>query len=480
VTEERVLVVDDEPGMREFLRIMLEKMGYQAEATDSGEDAIRRLEQGRFNLVICDLKMPRVSGMEVLRKSKEIRPSAPVIMITAFGTTESAVEAMKLGAYDYISKPFKVDEIQLVINKALEKARLVEENIQLKRELKNKYGFHQLIGLSEPMRKVYELIRQVAPSKSNILISGESGTGKELVAKAIHYNSPRRNYPFLAVNCASIPETLLESELFGHTRGAFTGAYQTKRGVFELSDQGSIFLDEIAEMTPALQAKLLRVIEDKSFRKVGGEQEITVDVRIIAATNRDPEKEIAAGKFREDLYYRLNVIRIHLPLLRERKEDIPILAQHFLEKYVRELKKPIIKISEEVEQIFLKYHWPGNVRELENVIERAVSLERTEVILPESIPEKIRCPEGRIDLASSFQIPLQGMDLEKTLADIERKLIKESLVQTQGVKTKAAELLGLSFRSFRYRVTKLGIAHELGLEDQEEEKEPEPNIPEED
>jgi len=473
--EERVLVVDDEPGMKEFLKIMLEKMGYQADAADSGEDAIKRLEQGKYKLVICDLKMPRISGMEVLRRSKEVNPEVPVIMITAFGTAESAVEAMKLGAYDYISKPFKVDEIQLVINKALEKARLLEENIQLKRELKNKYGFHQLIGLSEPMRKIYEIIRQTAPTKSNILISGESGTGKELVAKAIHYNSPRRNHPLLTVNCASIPESLLESELFGHTRGAFTGAYQSKRGVFELADQGSIFLDEISEMTPGLQAKLLRVIEDKSFRKVGGEQELKVDVRIIAATNRDIEKEIKTGRFREDLFYRLNVIHIHLPPLRERKEDIPILAQHFLEKYSAEMKKPIRKISKEAEEMLIKYHWPGNVRELENVIERAVSMEKTEAILPESITEKVRCPENVLDLASSFQIPSQGINLEKTMENLERKMLKEALLQSRGNQTRAAELLGLSFRSFRYRIKKLGIDKEMGLKNEDEEKEQEPN-----
>jgi len=473
--EERVLVVDDEPGMKEFLKIMLEKMGYQADAADSGEDAIKRLEQGKYKLVICDLKMPRISGMEVLRRSKEVNPEVPVIMITAFGTAESAVEAMKLGAYDYISKPFKVDEIQLVINKALEKARLLEENIQLKRELKNKYGFHQLIGLSEPMRKIYEIIRQTAPTKSNILISGESGTGKELVAKAIHYNSPRRNHPLLTVNCASIPESLLESELFGHTRGAFTGAYQSKRGVFELADQGSIFLDEISEMTPGLQAKLLRVIEDKSFRKVGGEQELKVDVRIIAATNRDIEKEIKTGRFREDLFYRLNVIHIHLPPLRERKEDIPILAQHFLEKYSAEMKKPIRKISKEAEEMLIKYHWPGNVRELENVIERAVSMEKTEAILPESITEKVRCPENVLDLASSFQIPSQGINLEKTMENLERKMLKEALLQSRGNQTRAAELLGLSFRSFRYRIKKLGIDQEMGLKNEDEEKEQEPN-----
>ncbi len=481
MSEERVLVVDDEPGMREFLKILLEKMGYSAEAADSGEDALKRLEQGRFNLVVCDLKMPRVNGMEVLRRSKEINPEAPVIMVTAFGSAESAVEAMKLGASDYISKPFKVDEIQLVIVKALEKARLLEENIQLKRELKNKYGFQQLIGLSEPMRKIYELIRQVAPTKSNVLISGESGTGKELVAKALHYNSPRRNYAMLTVNCASIPESLLESELFGHTRGAFTGAYQTKRGVFELADHGSIFLDEISEMTPALQAKLLRVIEDRSFRKVGGEQELKVDVRIIAATNRDLEKYIAEGGFREDLYYRLNVIRIPLPPLRERKEDIPILARHFLEKYAKELKKPVKKVSEEAEQLFLKYNWPGNVRELENVIERAVSLEQTEVILPESIPDKVRGREAALGLIASLTLPPTGLDLEKTLEEIERKLLKEALLQSRGVRSQAAEMLGLSFRAFRYRLIKLELDKEPGFngKDEDGDKELTEEIPKE-
>jgi len=465
---ERVLVVDDESGMREFLKIMLEKNGYQVEGSDSGEDALKKIEQGSYDLVICDLKMPRVSGLEVLRRSKEINPEAPVIMITAFGSTESAVEAMKLGAYDYITKPFKVDEMQFVLNKALEKARLVEENIQLKKELKSKYGFHQLVGVSEPMRKIYELIRQVSATKSNVLISGESGTGKELVAKAVHYNSSRRANPFVVVNCASIPETLLESEMFGHTRGAFTGAYQAKRGMFELADQGTIFLDEIADMPLSLQAKLLRVIEDKSFRRVGGEQEIKVDVRVLAATNKNIEKEVSDGKFREDLYYRLNVMRIHIPALRERMEDIPILAQHFLQKYAQELGKPIKKISEEAEQLLLRASWPGNVRELENVIERAVSLEKAEVILPENLPEKFRQPAEPLGQLAEFTIPPGGIDLEKTLEEIERKMIKEALVQSQGVKTKAAEMLGLSFRSFRYRVSKLGL--ELGGDEEEAEE----------
>jgi two-component system, NtrC family, response regulator PilR len=462
---ERILVVDDESGMREFLKIMLEKMGYQVDSSDSGEDAIKKIEQGRHDLVICDLKMPRISGLEVLRRSKETNPEAPVLMITAFGSAESAVEAMKLGAYDYITKPFKVDEMQFVIHKAMEKARLLEENIQLKKELKGKYGFQQLIGVSEPMRKVYELIRQVSATKSNVLISGESGTGKELVAKAIHYNSPRRNYAFVVVNCASIPENLLESEMFGHTRGAFTGAYQAKRGMFEIADQGTIFLDEIADMPLSLQAKLLRVIEDKSFRRVGGEQEIKVDARIIAASNRDLEKQVKLDRFREDLYYRLNVIRIWLPPLRERKEDIPILAQHFLEKYVQEINKPIKKISEAVDHALLSYNWPGNVRELENVIERAVSMEKTEVILPESLPEKISSPQAGLGTISGIDMPGEGIDLEKTIEEIERKIIKEALVRSRGVKVKAAEMLGLSFRSFRYRVSKLGI--DLGDDDGE-------------
>ena len=454
---EQILVVDDEKGMREFLKIMLEKSGASVDSSESGEDAVRKIEQKSYDLVICDLKMPRVSGLEVLRRSKEVNPEAPVIMITAFGSAESAVEAMKLGAYDYITKPFKVDEMEFVINKALEKARLLEENIQLKKELKSRYGFHQLIGFSEPMRKIYELIRQVSATKSNVLISGESGTGKELVAKAIHYNSGRRSNPFVIVNCASIPETLLESEMFGHTRGAFTGAYQAKRGMFELADQGTIFLDEIADMPLSLQAKLLRVIEDQSFRRVGGEEEIKVDVRILAATNRDIEKESKEGKFRDDLYYRLNVIRVHIPSLRERKEDIPILATHFLEKYAAELQKPIKKISIEAEQALLRYNWPGNVRELENVIERAVSLEKCEVVLPESLPDKVKSPGQPAQSLAGIEIPSQGIDMERALLDLERRMIKEALVQSHGVKTKAAELLGLSFRSFRYRVSKLGL-----------------------
>ena len=467
---EKVLIVDDEPGMREFLQIMLEKMGFEVVASPSGEDAINRLENSHFDLIICDLKLPRVSGMEVLRKSKEINPEVPVIMITAFGSPESAVEAMKLGAYDYITKPFKLDEIQLVINKALEKARLLEENIQLRKELKTKYGFDQLVGVSEPMRRIYQLIRQVAPTNSNVLISGESGTGKELVAKAIHYNSPRRSYPFLVVNCASIPETLLESELFGHTKGAFTGAYQARRGMFELAHKGTIFLDEIAEMPLSLQAKLLRVIEEKSFRRLGGEEEIKVDVRIISATNRELEKEVEEGRFREDLYYRLNVIRIHLPPLRERKEDLPILARHFLEKYSKVLRKPIKKISQEAEELLLQYHWPGNVRELENTIERAVSLESGEIILPESLPEKIQSSGEKIIPNSLLTLPPEGIDLEKTLADIEKKLLKEALIRTKGNKTKAAQLLGISFRSFRYRLAKLGLEQEKTLEEIESDE----------
>ena len=461
---EKILVVDDEAGMREFLQIMLEKMGFEVVASPSGEDAINRLENSHFDLIICDLKLPKIGGMEVLRKSKEINPEVPVIMITAFGSPESAVEAMKLGAYDYITKPFKLDEIQLVINKALEKARLLEENIQLRKELKTKYGFDQLVGLSEPMRRIYQLIRQIAPTNSNILISGESGTGKELVAKAIHYNSPRRSHPFLVVNCASIPETLLESELFGHTKGAFTGAYQARRGMFELAHKGTIFLDEIAEMPLSLQAKLLRVIEEKSFRRLGGEEEIRVDVRIITATNRDLEKEVEEGRFREDLYYRLNVIRIHLPPLRERKEDIPILARHFLEKYRKALNKQIKKISQEAEEILLRYHWPGNVRELENTIERAVSLETGEVILPESLPEKIRSSSQEFVPSSWVQLPEEGINLEKALEEIEKKLLKEALIRTKGNKTKAAKLLGISFRSFRYRLAKLGLEQNFGRE----------------
>jgi two-component system response regulator PilR (NtrC family) len=452
-----ILVVDDELSMRQFLEIMLKKENYQVDTAADGEEAIEKMKISPYDLVICDIMMPRIGGMEVLRRARELNSEAMVIMITAFASTETAVEAMKLGAYDYITKPFQVDEIKLVISNALERSRLLRENIRLKRELKTKYVFENLVGASAPMLKIYDLIRQVAPTRSNVLISGESGTGKELVARAIHFNSPRRDGPFITVNCGAIPRELLESELFGHKKGAFTGAYQHKKGLFAVADHGTIFLDEIAEVPTDIQVKLLRAIEDKTFKPVGGVEDLSVDVRVIAATNRNLEQEVQKGNFREDLYYRLNVIRIHLPPLRERKEDIPSLAQHFLEIYSREINKQVKKISREAEEVLLSYDYPGNVRELENIIERAISLEKSEVLLPESLYDKLQGRPAPVTSQSLPEIPREGLNLEGVLNDVERRLILEALRRTGGVKKEAAKLLGLSFRSFRYRFDKLGI-----------------------
>jgi len=453
-----LLIVDDELSMREFLEILLRKEGYGVSTASQGEEALALLERHTYDLVICDIMMPRVDGMQVLRRVKETSPGTQVVMITAFASTETAVEAMKIGAYDYITKPFKVDEIKLCLSKALEKSRLVRENTLLRQELMSQYSFENLVGSSRPMLELYEMVRQVATTRSNVLLSGESGTGKELVAKAIHYLSPRREKPFLTVNCGAIPRELMESELFGHKKGAFTGAYQHKKGLFEMADQGTIFLDEIGELDPSIQVKLLRAIQDKTFKAVGGLEDVLVDVRVIAATNLDLEAAVAQSRFREDLYYRLNVIRLRMPPLRERKEDIPLLARHFLEIYSKELAKDIKKISQEAEQKLLAYDYPGNVRELENIIERAVALEHHDVVLPESLPDFLRQPAERPAPLAALGLPDQGMNLDATIEDLERRLLTEALQRSKGVKKDAAELLGISFRSFRYRLAKLGLA----------------------
>ena len=453
-----ILIVDDELSMREFLEILLRKEGYGVSTASQGEEALALFERHTYDLVVCDIMMPRVDGMQILRRVKETSPGTQVIMITAFASTETAVEAMKIGAYDYITKPFKVDEIKLAIAKALEKSRLVRENTLLRQELKSSFSFENLVGSSRPMLELYEMIRQVAPTRSNVLLSGESGTGKELVAKAIHYLSPRREKPFLTVNCGAIPRELMESELFGHKKGAFTGAYQHKKGLLEMADQGTVFLDEIGELDPSIQVKLLRAIQDKTFKAVGGLEDISVDVRVIAATNLNLEEAVAQGRFREDLYYRLNVIRLRMPPLRERKEDIPFLARHFLEIYARELAKDIKKLSQETEQKLLAYDYPGNVRELENIIERAVALEHHDVILPESLPDFLNQPAECLLPLAPVGLPDQGMNLDATIEDIERRLLSEALRRSKGVKKDAAELLGISFRSFRYRLAKLGLA----------------------
>ncbi|TYO99941.1 two-component system response regulator PilR (NtrC family) [Geothermobacter ehrlichii] len=453
----RILIVDDEESMREFLGIMLSREGYDVESAQDGGQGIDMLRRGNFDLVITDIQMPRVDGFGVLKHVLEHLPETIVIMITAFSSTEQAVEAMKLGAYDYITKPFKNDEIRLIVKNALERRELRRENRQLRRELQDRYSFHNLIGKSKAMRVVYDLVEKVAGSRVNVLITGESGTGKEMVARAIHFSSDRAGEAFVPINCGAIPENLLESELFGHEKGSFTGAVQRKEGLFEVAAGGTLFLDEIGELPPMMQVKLLRVLQDREIRRVGGTKNISVDVRIIAATNKDLESEVAEGRFREDLFYRLNVIRIDLPPLRQRREDIPLLINHFFEKYTG---RPMPQIDDTAMRHLLDYAWPGNIRELENVVERCTVLGTADGPLTcDALPEQM-LNAGRGRSESLTDIPENGLDLERYLADIEKEILLKALDRTGGVRKKAAELLGISFRSMRYRLAKFGLGED--------------------
>lgn len=456
----KILVVDDELSMREFLEILLQKEGHQIESAASGKEGLERIESEKFDLIICDIMMPRISGMEILKRARDLDKNAMVIMITAYASPENAVEAMKIGAYDYITKPFQVDEIKLVVNKALEKTQLMEENLRLRQEVESRYKFRNLVGASRPMQEVFDLIRKIAPTKANILVLGESGTGKELAAKAIHYNSDRGDKPMVTVNCGAIPSELLESELFGHLKGSFTGAYHDKRGLFETAHQGTIFLDEIGEMPLHIQVKLLRAIQEKTFKPVGGVKDKSVDVRVIAASNRDLQEAIKQGIFREDLYYRLNVIQIRMPPLRERMDDIPLLVEHFINRFSEEIGKEVSGISEKAMNILREHDWPGNIRELENTIERAISLAYSDTIMPDNLPDKLVSEKSEPPLSSGFSIPEEGMEMEKYMEEMEKTLVLEALQRSGGVKKRAAELLGISFRSFRYRLEKLGIEKE--------------------
>jgi len=485
----RILIVDDEPSMREMLRIVLRRDGYDVQLADSGREAITQLRQNNFDLLLSDIKMPDVSGVDVLRVAKEINRDVVAFMMTAYASTSTAVEAMRLGAVDYFTKPFSMDELRLKIRQHLESHRLKQENVLLKKALKTRYEFSNIIGRSEPMLEVFRMVETIAKTTSTVLITGESGTGKDLVARAIHYNSLRRERPFVALNCGGVPETLLESELFGHMRGAFTGADANKKGLIEVAEGGTVFLDEIGEMTTTMQIKLLRVLQDRRFRRLGGTEEVQADIRVIAATNQDLEKAVASGRFREDLFYRINVIRMHLAPLRERKDDIPLLAEHFLSKYAEQMKKPVRSVAQASLPLLQMYGWPGNVRELENVIERAVALEQTPAILPDSLPPQVRTPaatmkadadpgsrpstaserpellEGRIP-ESGARLPDpglmlpdlgEGFDLEARGEDFYRHYIALALERAGGVQVKAAEMLGMSFRSFRYYAKKFNI-----------------------
>jgi two-component system response regulator PilR (NtrC family) len=457
--KDKILVADDEQSMREFLDIMLKKEGYKVSLASNGEEVVKLVDNDLFDLVLLDIRMPKLDGISALKKIKANAPETIVIMITAYASADTAIKAMKEGAYDYITKPFKVEEIKLIIKNALEKKNLQKENILLKQVVRDRYHFGNIIGQSPKMMVLYDLLEKVSPTKTNILIAGESGTGKELVAKAIHYNSVRKEKPFVTLNCGAIPESLIESELFGHMKGAFTDAIATKKGLFEVADEGTIFLDEISELPLLMQVKLLRVLQDKEFKRVGGTEDIRVDVRIISATNKDLEEAVKEKHFREDLFYRLNVIQIKLPPLRDRKEDIPILAGHFLKKYSEELNKNILKTSPEALQILLNYEYPGNVRELQNIIERAVALESGQELtvhnLSSYLSEQPLLRKGPIDI----EIPNEGIDLEKMVEDLERTLLLKALDKTKGIKKKAAELLRINFRSMRYRLEKYGLNH---------------------
>lgn len=450
-----ILVVDDEQSMREFLEIMLTQEGYKVTLASNGRKACSILEKTKYDMVITDIRMPNIDGIDVLKKAKSLNPETIVVLISAFATASTAVEAMREGAYDFIPKPFKVSDFKKIVKDAIDSRKLTP--LEKEQNQKKRFHFDCLIGESPQMRKIYDLIQRVSRTKTNILISGESGTGKELVAKAIHQLSDRHDKPFVAINCAGIPENLIESELFGYKKGAFTGANTDKDGLFASADGGTIFLDEIGELTLAIQVKLLRVIQETRFTAIGDTEERSVNIRIISATNKDLENEVIENNFREDLYFRLNVIQIKMPPLRGREGDLPVLAQHFLEQYSRDMGKEIKKISAYAMDILSHYAFPGNVRELENIIERSVALETSNIVLPESLAlsnfRRSIAKENRRE----YDLGPEGIDLDEAMAGIERDYILKALEISHGSRQRSARILGLSMRSFRYRLEKLGI-----------------------
>ncbi len=450
-----ILIVDDERSMREFLGIYLRRAGHKVEAAPGGAEAARALAAHEFDVVITDLNMGAVSGLDVLAEAKKLYPETQVIVVTAFATAETAIAAMKAGAYDYLTKPFKVDEVGLVVERALERRQLHRQNVVLRDELKGRHKLDRLIGKSSPMERVFETIRKIAPARTSVLLIGESGTGKELAARALHELSPRADKPFVAVNCGAIPESLLESELFGHVKGSFTGASTDKIGLFEAAHGGTLLLDEVAELPIAMQVKLLRVLQERKVKLVGGVTEKEVDVRMVAATNRDLDIEVEKGTFRQDLFYRLNVIQIRLPPLRERREDIAILVDHFIRKFSAEQGRTIRGIDTDAMSWLLGWTFPGNVRELENLIERAVTLAPGDRISLDTLPSQ--APHPLAGTTSPASLPAEGLDLERVVEDFERGIILKALERTRGNRTEAARVLSVSFRSLRYRLSKLGI-----------------------
>ena len=452
----KILVVDDDQGMREFLGIMLTREGYKVKTASGGKEALSLCGKRKFDLVITDLKMPRIDGIDLLKAIKEISPETMVILITGYASGETAVAAMKEGAFDYLEKNFDVEDLKSTVKDALGKKGINEENVLFMKGVEDAVSFEKMIGKSRGMMNVYSLVKKVADTSANVLILGESGTGKELVSKAIHENSPRKNKPFVVINCGGIPENLLESEFFGYIKGSFSGAYTDKPGLFEVANGGTIFLDEIGELYPLLQVKLLRVVQEKTFRRLGSSEDIKVDVRIISATNQNLEEKVKSGEFREDLYYRLNVIPIKIPPLRDRKEDIPLLTEYFIEEYSKEFGKEIKKISPYALQLLMEYPFPGNVRELQNIVERSVALETGNIILPESL---VMSDKGDPDSESVPDVDFgeEGINLNDEMKRIEKLFIEKALKKANYSKTKAARYLNVSYDSFLYRLEKLDI-----------------------
>ncbi|PYN47054.1 MAG: two-component system response regulator [Candidatus Rokuibacteriota bacterium] len=437
-----LLVADDDQVARELLAEALGREGYRVRLAAGGEECLRLAAAEHFDMALVDLRMPDLDGLGVLKRLAKIQPDLPVVILTAFATIETAIEAVTAGASDYLSKPFRMEEIKIVVRRTLDARRLTRENLQFRQELRARYGFETLVGQSHQMAEIYKLVARVASLETTVLIQGETGTGKELVARAIHDASARAGRPFVVVDCAALPETLFESELFGHERGAFTGAFAARRGLLETSAGGTCFLDEIGELTAPLQAKLLRTLQERTLRRVGGNDPIPVDVRVVAATNHDLRKLAAEGGFRDDLYYRLNVVTITVPPLRERSSDIPLLAQHFLETFAHRTERPVKRLAPEAFALLVAYHWPGNVRELENVIERAVALSSSETLLPDDFPPQLREESGRTP-----RLPAAGMTLE----EVKRWYVNKVLEEAGGNKLRAAELLGIDRRTL-YRI----------------------------
>jgi len=452
---DNILIIDDEKSLLDLLSVVFKKEGYGVRTALSAAKAFETVDREDIDLVVTDIKMPETDGMDVLKHVRETRPDVPVVMITAYGSVQQAVEALKAGALDYVVKPFDVEELKIIVARGLAERRLRQENVRLKRDLKERYSFENMIGKSRSMQEIYTLIEKVAGTDSTVLVTGESGTGKEMAARAIHFQSDRRDNQFVSINCAALPENLLESELFGHAKGSFTGAVAEKKGMFEVATRGTLFLDEVGEMSPWTQVKLLRALQERRVRRVGGTEEIPVDVRIIAATNQDLKKRIQEGKFREELFYRLNVISFDMPPLRKRTEDIPLLVTHFLQKHCDRLAKKPKRFTPEVIGFLEAYAWPGNIRELENVIERIVAIEDRETVTANCLPKEIVSPQKAKHETQYFFEP--GFDLMVYLDDLAKNYVSQALAATGGSIQKAAPLLGISYRTMRYLMGKFNL-----------------------